>query len=67
MLWSNLIDYADLYILVEETITITRAGDAAAARQADERGKSVTFKNYALFTKYINKIQINRININTNR
>ena len=35
MLRSNLCDYADPYILVKGTIAITRAGDDAAARQAD--------------------------------
>ena len=44
MLRSNLCDYADSYILVKGTITITGAGDDAAARQADERNKGVTFK-----------------------
>ena len=45
MLRSNLCDYADSYILVKGTITITGAGDDAAARRADERNKRVTFKN----------------------
>ena len=44
MLKSNLCDYADAYILVNRTITITGAGNDAAARQADERDKGVTFK-----------------------
>ena len=39
MLRSNLCDYADSYILVKGTITVTGAGDDAAARQADERDK----------------------------
>ena len=39
MLRLNLCDYADSYILVKGTITITGAGDDAAARQADERKK----------------------------
>ena len=47
---SNLFDYADSYILVKGTITITGAGDDAAARQAEERNKRVTFKNCAPFT-----------------
>ena len=52
MLRSNLCDYADAYILVKRTITITGAGDAAAAaRQAYERDKGVTFKNCAPFIK----------------
>ena len=37
VLRSSLCDYADAYILVKGTITITGAGDAAAARRADER------------------------------
>ena len=53
MLRSNLDDYADSYIIVEGTITITGVGDDAAARQADER---VTFKNCAPFTKSISRI-----------
>ena len=57
MLRSNLCDYADSYIIVKGTITITRAGDAAAAaRQADERDKGVTFKNCAPFTQCISRI-----------
>ena len=56
MLRSNLCDYADAYILVKGTITVTRTGDNAAAIQADERGKGVTFKNCAPFTKCISRI-----------
>ena len=69
MLRSNLCDYADSYILVKGTITITgNAGaepnpDAVrtsaqllAARQADEKYKSVTFKNCAPSTKCISRI-----------
>ena len=56
MLRSNLCDYADSYILVKGTITITGAGNDDAARQADERDKGVTFKNCAPFTKCINRI-----------
>ena len=56
MVRSNLCDYADSYILVKRTITITGAGDDAAARRADERNKEVTFKNCAPFTKYISRI-----------
>ena len=39
MLRSNLCDYADSYILVKGTITITGAGDDVAGRQADKRDK----------------------------
>ena len=56
MLRSNLCDYADAYILVNGTITITGARDDTAARQADERDKGVTFKNCAPFVKCINRI-----------
>ena len=56
MLRSNLCDYADSYILVKGTITITGAGNAAASRQADERDKEVTFKICAPFTKCISRI-----------
>ena len=56
MLRSNLCDYADSYIFVKGTITITGAGDDAAAREADERDKVVTFKNCAPLTKCIGRI-----------
>ena len=67
MLRSNLCDYADAYILVKGTITITgnarpetdwrrTAAKSWAARQADERDKDVTFKNCAPFTKCISRI-----------
>ena len=36
MLRSNLCDYADAYILVKGTITITGAGDDDAAKRLDE-------------------------------
>ena len=52
----NLCDYADSYTLVKGTITITGAGDDAAARRAVERNKGVTFKNCAPFTKCISRI-----------
>ena len=56
MLKSGLCDYDDAYILVKRTITITRSGEDATARKADERNKVVIFKNCALFTKCISKI-----------
>ena len=56
MLRSSLYDYADTYILVKRTITITRVGDDVTARQADEWNKGVILKNYAPFTKSISKI-----------
>ena len=44
------------YILGKGTITITGAGDDAAARQADKRDKGVVFKNCAPFTNCISEI-----------
>ena len=44
MLRSNICDYADSYILVKGTITITDVGDDAVARPADEINKGVTLK-----------------------
>ena len=45
-----------MIIFVKGTITITEAGDDAAARRADERNKGVIFTNLAPFTKSISKI-----------
>ena len=56
MLRSNLCDYAYAYILANGRITITGVGDNAAARQVDERDKSVTFKNCAPFIECISRI-----------
>ena len=56
MLKSSLRDYSDTYILVKGTITITGAGDDAAARQADERDKGVLFKNCVPFTNCTSEI-----------
>ena len=54
MLRCNLCRYADAYILGKGTTTITGAGDDDAAKQLDERNKSVIFKNCA--TKCISRI-----------
>ena len=54
MLRSSLCDYAEAYILVKGTITITDEGDDDAARQADERNKGVTFKNCVPFSHLLN-------------
>ena len=56
ILRSNLCDYADSYVLVKGTITITGKGADVAAERADERDKGVTFKNCAPFTKCISRI-----------
>ena len=56
MLRSSLCDYSDAYILVKGRITITGAGDDAAARQVDERDKGVAFKTCAPFNNCISEI-----------
>ena len=53
---SNLCGYADAYIHVKGTITITGEGDDDAARKADERDKGATFKNCTPLTKCTNGI-----------
>ena len=60
MLMPSLCDYSDAYILVKATLTITRAGAGAAAKNADTRNKEITFKNFVPFTKYnqINNTQV---------
>ena len=65
MLKSNLCDYADAYILVKVTITITGVGDGDAVKRLDERNKGVIFKNCAPFTKCI--CRINNTEIDTDR
>ena len=59
MLRSSLCDYSDAYILVKGNITVnnTAAEDAAANNAA----KKVIFKNYALFTNCISKIDNTQI------
>ena len=64
MLRSSLCDYADAYILVKGTITITGEGDDAA-KQLDERNKGAIFKNCTPFTKCISRI--NNADIDTAR
>ena len=61
MLKSGLCDYSDAYILVKRKITITGAGDDAAARQADEIDKGVAFKNCAPVTNFISEINNTQI------
>ena len=61
MLKSSLCDYSDAYVLVKGKITITGVGDDATARQADERDKSVAFKNCAPFTNCISEINNTQI------
>ena len=61
MLKSSLCDYSDAYILVQTKITISGAGNDAAARQADERDKGVIFKNCAPFINCISEINNTQI------
>ena len=61
MLKSILCDYSDAYIFVKGKVTITGAGDDAAARQADERDKGVAFKNCVPFTNCISEINNTQI------
>ena len=61
MLKSSLCDYSDAYILVKELITITGAGDDAAARQADKRNKGTIFKNCAPFINCKSEINVTEI------
>ena len=58
MLKSSLCDCSDAYILVKGTITITGAGDDAAAKQADERDKGVLFKNCVQFMNWKSEINV---------
>ena len=53
---SNLCDFADAYILVKGTITITGAGDDDVAKRLDERNKGVISKNCTPFSKCISRI-----------
>ena len=61
MLKSSLCDYSDAYILVKGTKTIPGRGADAAARQADERDKGVSFKNCAPFINCISEINNTQI------
>ena len=56
MLRSNLCDYADAYILVKGTVTITGAGDDDAAKRLDKRNTGVIFKNCAPLSKCISRM-----------
>ena len=55
MLRSNLCDYTDPYMLLNETITITGEGHDNAAKQLDGRNKGVAFKYCVPFTKFIRR------------
>ena len=61
VLKSSSCDYNDAYIFVKGKITITGAGNDAAARQADERDKGAAFQNCASFTNCISEINNTQI------
>ena len=59
MIWSNLWDYSDAYILVKGTTTVSdTAGESAAANNVN---KKVIFRNFAPFADCINKINNKQI------
>ena len=59
MIWSNLCDYRDAYILVSEAIAIDGEGHDDAAKLLDEKNKEAIFKN--LFTEYISNTNYTKI------
>ena len=59
MLRSSLCDYRDAYILVKGNISLNNNAGAGAA--ADNIAKKVIFKNCALFTNCIGKINNTQI------
>ena len=59
MLKSSSCDYSDAYILVQGNITVNNIAGAGA--DANNINKKVIFKNYALFTNCINKINNTQI------
>ena len=61
MLKSNLCDYSDAYVLVNGTITITRAEANDAEKRLSERNIGVIFKNCAWFTESINTVNNTQI------
>ena len=68
MIWSNLCDYSDGYILVSATITITGSvddddddDDDDDAEIADERNKEIIFENGGLFSDCISNINNTQI------
>ena len=49
MIWSNLCDYSNAYILVSRTIEMEGATVDDAAKRSDESNKGAVFKNCAPF------------------
>ena len=56
MLGPDLCDYSGACILVNGRITIDGARNDDVPKQADERDKGVTFKNFTPFNKFISRI-----------
>ena len=56
MLNASLCDYSDEYILAKGRITVVGQGADAASIAVDRNDKEVVFKNCALFTSCISKI-----------
>ena len=60
MLRSDLCDYADAYILVNGTITVTADGDNNNANNIrDKRNRPLVLKNNAPFVSCITKLMVN--------
>ena len=55
-LQSSLCDYSDAYILVKRTIINAGEGADDAAKETDERNKSIIFKNCAIFITCISEV-----------
>ena len=56
MIWTNLCDYCDPYILVDGNITIIGNGSDDVAKPADERDNGIIFENYVSITEFISDI-----------
>ena len=56
MLNTNLCDFNDVYILVRGKVTVAGQGVNGTAIAADRNDKEAVFKNCALFTSCISKI-----------
>ena len=61
MLKSSLSGYINAYVLISETITITREGADNTAKQTDEKNKEIIFQNYAPITVCISEINDTQI------
>ena len=61
MIWSNLCDYSNAYILVSRTIEMEGATVDDAAKRSDESNKGVVFKNRAPFIEWISEINNTQI------